>query len=122
MRAPKMRQQVTLETPGDPVVDPVTGNERPGPPTSTLSRAYLEQRSLYAQQEYQADQSTSTTDYIVIVPPGVPLTMSTTVIDSDGVRYAVVGHPAERRNRRGNQKVRFVTAWLRLVSDLQGVA
>ncbi|GAA2774080.1 hypothetical protein GCM10010470_02390 [Saccharopolyspora taberi] len=122
MRAPRMRQQVMLENPGPPVVDPVTGNERPGPPIATPSRAYLEQRSLYAQQEYQASQSTATTDFILLVPAGTPLTMDSTVIDEAGARYVVVGHPAERRARLNGGRVRYIAAWLRLVSDLQGVS
>ncbi|WP_344677419.1 hypothetical protein [Saccharopolyspora taberi] len=117
-----MRQQVMLENPGPPVVDPVTGNERPGPPIATPSRAYLEQRSLYAQQEYQASQSTATTDFILLVPAGTPLTMDSTVIDEAGARYVVVGHPAERRARLNGGRVRYIAAWLRLVSDLQGVS
>lgn len=121
MRAPRMRQQVTLENPGPSVVDPVTGNERPGPPIATPSRAYLEQRSLYAQQEYQSSQSTSTSDFILLVHAGAPLSMDTTVVDDAGLRYAVVGHPAQRRARLNGGRVRYIAAWLRLVSDLQGV-
>lgn len=121
MRAPRMRQQVTVETPGDPVVDPVTGSERPGPTTSQPSRAFLEQRSLYAQQEYQAGQSTAVSDFVLLVPPETVLTMSSEVVDADGVRYVVVGKPAARRARLNAGKVRYVAAWLKRVSDLQGV-
>ena len=119
MRAPRMRQRVVVETPSDPVVDPVTGNPRPGPPTAVPTRAYLEQRNLYAQQSYQATQTSVTSDYIVLVPAGTNITADSEVIDEDGVRYAVVGQPAVRRARLNGGKPRYVAAWLRRVSDMQ---
>ncbi|MCA1185709.1 hypothetical protein LCD36_04485 [Saccharopolyspora sp. 6T] len=119
MRTPRMRQRVVVVTPGGVVVDPVTGNPRPGPPTSTLAKAYLEQRNLYAQQEYQANQTSVSSDFIVLLPAGTDITSESEVIDEGGTRFAVVGQPAVRRARIHGGKPRYVAAWLRLVSDMQ---
>ena len=116
---PRMPHTVTVSTPGSIVVDPVTRNEVPGPPVLVTTRAYLAQRTpteLGAQVELAAEQYTVVSLWTLLVPLSVTLTSRSTVTDQSGRRFAVVGEPASRPDRRP----RWKAAALRLVSDLQG--
>lgn len=120
MRPSKMRQQVVLRNPGPLMTDPVTGNERPGPPTSTTTRAYLAQvpvGNVGAQIDLRAEQDTVVSLWTLLVPPDAPLTRRTTVI-SGSEEWRVVGEVANRPMHRPQ----FLAAALRKVSDLQGGA
>lgn len=114
-----MPRTVTVRTPGPGDVDPDTGNPIPGAFTSHVTRAYLGQlpvAQLSSQVELIAQQNTTVSSYTLLVPPSVPITAASEVIDEDGRRYRVTGEPAQRR---GLGRVRFQAAALHRISDLQ---
>lgn len=118
MPGPRMPNQITIRTPGSPVVDPETGNSRPGLPTTATTRAYLSQRPVAdvgSQIELLASQQTTITLWTVIVPRGTVLTSASTFTDEQGRGFAVTGEPADRPNRRPQ----FRAAAARLISDMQ---
>jgi hypothetical protein len=115
---PKMRQPVTITTPGGVVVDPVTGNEGPSAPTTVQTRAYLAAKpvgDVGSQIELLASQDTTISLWTILVPTGTVLTSASTVIDESGNQFQVVGDPADRPSSRPQ----FRAAALRLISDLQ---
>lgn len=117
---PRFPRTVTIRNPGPAVVDPDTGNQRPGPQVATVTRAYLSQKPvdvLSASEEFNARQDTTISTFTLLVPPGVILTAHSVVIDEAGVAYRVAGVPAERRGL--GTAVQFRAAALHRISDLQ---
>jgi hypothetical protein len=115
-----MPRQVTVLTPGAGSVDPDTGNTRPGAMNPTATRAYLSQmpvNMLSSQVELIAEQNSVVSPYTLLVPPDVPLTAASEVVDEDQVRYRVIGQPAQRRGL--GTVVLFQAAALHRISDLQ---
>lgn len=115
-----MPRTVTVATPAPPSVDPDTGNDIPGAFEETETRAYLSQlpvAQLSSQIEMVAAQSTVISSYTLIVPASVPLSASSEVVDEDGVRYRVIGQPAQRRGL--GRQVLFQAAAVHRISDLQ---
>lgn len=118
MLSPPMTTQVTVETPGPPVVDPATGNVIPGPSTSEETLAWLSQNSVVetgAQIELNAAQDTTISLWTFLCPLTVPITSKSTVVDGDGRKFVVVGQPAQRPDHRP----RWRAASLRMISDMQ---
>ncbi len=117
---PRFPRTVTIRNPGPVVVDPDTGNQRPGPQVATVTRAYLSQKPvdvLNASDELAARQDTAISTFTLMVPPGVALHAQSVVIDEAGVSYRVAGVPAERRGL--GTTVQFRAAALNRISDLQ---
>lgn len=115
---PKFPQTVTIRTPPEVVVDPLSGNERPLPATPVTSPAWLAQKPVGqtgAQEELLATQDTLVSLWTLLVPAGTTLTSKSTVTDSQSRRFQVVGEVADRPNH----KPQFRAAALRLISDLQ---
>jgi len=120
---PRMPGTVTVQTPSLPSSDPATGNERQGTLTTVTTRAYLSQQPVTivsASPELQARQDTTITTYTLLVPASVVLTSASIVTDEDGVRYSVIGQPAERRGL--GRSPQFRAAGLHRVSDLQAAS
>lgn len=86
----------------------------------TPTRAYLAQRDIRSQQEYQAQQTTVVADFLLLVRPDVPLQSDSTILGPTGTRYRVTGEVADRQSQLTGA-VLYRAAWLQLVSDLQGV-
>ncbi|MGW5645061.1 hypothetical protein ACWEV3_40970 [Saccharopolyspora sp. NPDC003752] len=84
------------------------------------TRAYLAQRDIRSQQEYQANQTTVVADFLLLVRPATTITAESTVIGPDGIRYRVIGEVADRQSQLSGA-VLYRAAWLQLVSDWQGV-
>lgn len=117
---PRMPRTVTVRTPGAASADPATGNPVDGPPTDTVTRAYLAQlpvSQLSAQVELIAQQNSTIAAFTLIVPADVALSARSEVVDEDGHRYQVIGEPAERRGL--GRQVLFRAAALHRISDLQ---
>lgn len=127
MPGPKFPHRVVIKTPGPPRIDPVTGNELPGTPTTVGTSAYLAQRpvaEVSGSSELAAQQDTTLSDYTILVPPGTVLTSKSVVTDVDGVlddpglTYQVSGRPAQRTSLLRHRVV-YRAATLKLISDLQ---
>ncbi len=118
-----MPRTVTVLTPGAASVDPDTGNALPGSFVGQVTRAYLAQLpvvQLSGQVELIAAQDTAISTYTLLVPPDVPITAASEVVDEDQFRYRVIGEPADRRGL-GTQ-VLFRAAVLHRISDLQAAS
>lgn len=86
----------------------------------TVTRAYLSQQGvsiLSSYVEITGRQDTTISLYTLLLPPGVPLTARSEVIDEQGRVYRINGDPASRRGL--GQRVVFQAASMHLVSDLQ---
>lgn len=117
---PKFPLRVTVRTPGAVTVDPDSGNEVTGPSSEVVTRAYLAQQSvavLSASDEIAVRQNTTISTYTLLVPPTVPLTSASVVIDEQNVAYRIAGQPAERRGI--GRRVIFKAAAMHRISDLQ---
>lgn len=121
MRPSLMTQPVTISTPTAPTTDPVSGNEKPGTPETHQVLVYLAQRppaELGSQADLRAAQFTVVSLWTMLAPPGTLLSPESTVTDSLGRVFRVVGEPANRPALRPQ----FKAAALRLVSDMGGAA
>lgn len=118
-RSPKYREKVEITTPPAPAVDPATGREMTAAPHVVPDvPARLSQRPVAevgGQSEQLAEQTTTTSSWTLLVPPGTVLTERSTVLDSRGRTFMVVGEVADRPNTRPQ----FRAAAVRLISDLQ---
>lgn len=115
---PPMPHQVTIRTPGPSTEDPDTGNPVAGPGTVTDTQAWLSQKSTVdvgAQIELLATQNTVISLWTLLVPLDVDITSASTVVDSQGRKFVVVGYPADRPDPRPQWRA----AALRLISDMQ---
>lgn len=99
-------------------MDPVSGNERPGPTTDEQVRARLSQTAVVnvtGQSELLAMQKTVVSLWDLLVNRGTTLTSDSVITDENGQKYAVVGSVADRPFKHP----KFRAASLRLVSDMQ---
>lgn len=99
-------------------MDPVSGNERPGPPTETLERARISQASVANTSlaaELLATQTTVVSQWNILVKRGSVLRADSIVEDEFGIRYFIEGAVANRPERHP----KFRAATMRLVSDMQ---
>lgn len=115
---PRFPTAVTIRTPNPSTVDPVTGNEAPGPPTVVTTRARISQApvaNVGSQVELLAEQNTVISMWTVIVPAGTVLSASSTVTDEAGRIFQITGDVADRPNHRPV----FRAAAARLISDMQ---
>lgn len=117
---PRFPRTVTVRTPGPASVDPDTGNVVPGAPVEQTTRAYLSQQSVAVLSSYveiTGRQNTTIATYTLLVPPDVPLTSQSEVVDEGGQVYRINGRAAERYSF--GRRVLFRAASMHLVSDLQ---
>lgn len=117
---PRFPRTVTVRTPRPASVDPDTGNARTGVVDEVVTRAYLSQQSVAVLSSYveiTARQDTTISLFTLLVPPGVPLTDKSQVVDEQGRIYRINGSPAHRRGL--GRTVLFQAASMHLVSDLQ---
>lgn len=115
---PPMPHRVTIVNPGALVVDPVTRNQRPGPPVETQTQAWLAQKStadVGSQIELGSQQNTTISLWTFLVPLGTVLTSASTVVDQAGRKFVVIGAVADRPDHRPQWRA----AVLRLISDMQ---
>lgn len=115
---PRFPQTVEITTPGPLTVDPVTGNQIPGPSTVESVRARISQSpvaNVGSQFELLAAQNTVISLWTVIVPAGTVMTSQSTVLDEQGRTFTVEGDVADRPNHRPL----FRAAAARLISDMQ---
>lgn len=117
---PNLPQRVTILTPGSGVVrDPVTGNERPAPPTTVhnvparLSQAPV--ANVGPQVELLVNQNTTVSLWTILVGKGTVLTSASEVTDEQGRKFAIEGAVADRPAHRPQ----FRAAAARLISDMQ---
>lgn len=124
---PQYPHPVRISTPGTPTVDPVSGNEVPGPATVVETTAWLAQRPvsvLGSAAELNGTQTTTISLATGLFRAGETLTADSTVEDVSGIVtgqpavYRVEGQPADRYSGVG-RRVTFRAAALQLVSDLQ---
>jgi hypothetical protein len=117
---PNLPHRVTIRTPGPPTVDPVTGNERPGPPVvETGVPARLSQSpvgNISQQAELLATQNTVISFWTILTGPRSGLASNSEVEDEDtGRKFVVAGQVARRPDRHPQ----FLAAAARLISDMQ---
>ena len=99
-------------------MDPVSGNERPGPTTDEQVDARLSQTPVInttGQSELLATQKTVVSQWNILVHRGTVLTSDSVITDENGQKYAVDGGVADRPFKHP----KFRAALLRLVSDMQ---
>lgn len=114
-----------VHTPGAAVIDPDTGNARPGPSSLQAVRGVVQQRFIDTQQrEVSVDGTVA--EMVAMLEPvavdGTPtvLTLATsTITDPAGLSYEVVGLPRPRRPVTGARRVAYVAAYVRLSTDTQ---
>lgn len=116
---PNLPDRVTIETPGPLAPDPVTGNERPGPPTLQYEvPARLSQNpvaNISQQAELLVTQNTTISMWTVLVGRETQLSPSSVVIDEQGRKFRIEGAVADRPAHRPT----FKAAAARLISDMQ---
>lgn len=115
---PRFPSPVTIRTPAGFAVDPVSGNERPLPPIVEQTTAYLAQQPVgeaSSQTEQLASQHTVISLWTLLVRPSTTLTSDSTVTDTSGRTFQVVGQVADRPHHRPT----FRAAAVRLISDMQ---
>jgi hypothetical protein len=100
-------------------VDPVSGNERPGPPTlqyevpARLSQSPV--ANVGSQVELLASQKTTISMWTVLVDRSTPLFSDSIVTDELGQKFRIEGAVALRPKHRPT----FKAAAARLISDMQ---
>lgn len=117
---PHLPDRATIMTPGPPVVDPDSGNERPGEPITENDRpARFSQASVAnssQRRELLAAQNTLISDWTILVGPHTLLTSQSTVVnEATGDRFVITGRVA----RRPEKHPKFLAASARLISDMQ---
>lgn len=116
---PNLNQRVRIETPGPLTPDPVTGNERPGPPVVQYEvPARLSQNpvaNISQQAELIANQNTTISLWTILVGRETQLSPSSVVIDEQGRKFRIEGAVADRPAHRPT----FRAAAARLISDMQ---
>lgn len=116
---PDLPDRVTIETPGPLTPDPVTGNERPGPPTvqhevpARLSQSPV--ANVGGQVELLASQNTVISMWTILVDRSTPLSSNSIVTDAMGQKFRIEGAVALRPKHRPS----FKAAAARLISDMQ---
>lgn len=99
--------------------DPVTGNERPGPPTvqyevpARLSQAPV--ANVGSQVELLANQTTVISLWTILVRQSTPLFPNSVITDELGQKFRIEGAVALRPKHRPT----FKAAAARLISDMQ---
>jgi hypothetical protein len=118
---PKMPHRVKIRSRPAAGPDPVTGNDTLGPPTETVTKAFLSQQSahlLSGQTELRAEQDTTISTWTLIYPAAVAIDPRDEVIDdATGRVFQVLGYPAGRRGL--STRVQWNAVALHLISDLQ---
>jgi hypothetical protein len=115
---PTFPEMGTIRTPGPSTTDPETGNPRPGPMVVEDSPIRISQSpvaNVGSQVELLAQQSTTISLWTIQVPAGQTMTSQSTVTDSRGRVFQIVGDVADRPNHRP----KFRAAAARLMSDMQ---
>lgn len=112
--------RATITTPGPTVVDPVSGNERPGPPTvETHQRARFSQAPVANSSqgaELVAAQDTTVSQWTILVGRNTLLTSKSVVTnEATGEKFVIVGAVA----RRPVKHPKYKAAQARLISDMQ---
>jgi hypothetical protein len=101
-------------------VDPVSGNERPGPPITETKRPARFSQAAVAnssqQRELLAAQDTQISEWTILVGARTLLTSKSTVVnEATGEKFAISGRVA----RRPEKHPKFLAASARLISDMQ---
>lgn len=117
---PHLPDRATITTPGPPVVDPESGNERPGPAIEETDRPARFSQSPVANvsqgSELTAAQDTTISQWTILVGPKTVLTSKSVVVNEDtGEKFTIVGAVA----RRPVKHPKYQAASARLISDMQ---
>lgn len=117
---PRLPDRATITTPGPPVADPVSGNERLGPPTVETDQPARFSQAPVANvsqgSELAVAQDTTISQWTIQVGPRTLLTSKSVVENQDtGERFVIVGAVA----RRPVKHPKYQAASARLISDMQ---
>lgn len=105
----------------------MTGNSASGAEVRTPWWGLVQERFVDTQQKEMAEGH-SVSEYVALLEPhepGVeglpPLSKSSWLLGTDGVRYEVVGLPRVRRPPTGPRRPSYVVAYVNAASDTQEV-
>lgn len=109
-----------IHFPGEPVLDPVTGNRRPGSPPEPRPVKGLWQQVNPATAQEEFGVAALVDDGVLLLSPSAVLDETCSVVGPDGTWWRCVTRPRTRRRVRGARSSKYIAVIVRQTSDMKG--